>query len=47
MANWYTTNLEEFYKNEQEKLSGVMRNNALNLFLGPTRYLMNNNSNKE
>lgn len=32
MANWFTSNVEEYYASDKEKLAMVMSGNALNLF---------------
>lgn len=32
MADWYTTNLRQFYANNNEKLTSIMSANALRLF---------------
>jgi len=33
MAQWFTTNLQRYY-NDEERLGGVLRDNAVKLFLG-------------
>ena len=32
MADWYTTNLRQFYANKHEMLTAIMCTNALSLF---------------
>lgn len=36
MAEWYSAHLQNFYTDKPEKLNGILCNNALKLFLGPT-----------
>lgn len=34
MAQWFTTNLQRYYSDDEERLGGVLRDNAVKLFLG-------------